>query len=61
MNNPVCNENKIFLYAHSSGTTGNVKFIPISYKEYQKRVDNNFDIQFDQAQYGVNDDYLPFV
>jgi acyl-CoA synthetase (AMP-forming)/AMP-acid ligase II len=45
-------ENKPFLIAHSSGTTGNVKFIPISYREYFERVHNNFDIQFQNARYG---------
>jgi len=45
-------ELKPFLIAHSSGTTGNVKFIPVSYKEYFERVNNNFDIQFQNARYG---------
>jgi len=46
-------ENKIFLIAHSSGTTGDVKFIKISFGEYTKRVNNNFDIQFEDAKYGA--------
>ena len=46
-------ENKPFLIAHSSGTTGNVKFIPITYAEYFERVHNNFDIQFQNARYGA--------
>lgn len=43
---------KPFLIAHSSGTTGNVKFIPITYNEYFERVNNNFNIQFKNAKYG---------
>jgi hypothetical protein len=39
-----------FIVAQSSGTTGNVKFITIPYSEYILRIDNNFDIQFEDAK-----------
>lgn len=45
-------ENKPFLIAFSSGTTGNAKPIFISYKEYFERVGNNFDVQYEHAKYG---------
>lgn len=44
------NESDPFIVAQSSGTTGNVKFIKIPYGEYIKRIDNNFDIQFEGAK-----------
>ena len=43
---------KPFLIGFSSGTTGIAKPIKISYREYFERVNNNFDIQFKDAQYG---------
>ena len=46
-------ENKPFLIAFSSGTTGNAKPIFISYKEFYERVENNFDIQFEHIKYGA--------
>lgn len=45
-------ENKPFLIAFSSGTTGNAKPIFISYKEYFERVGNNFEVQYEHAKYG---------
>jgi len=44
------NESDPFIVAQSSGTTGNVKFIKIPYGEYILRIDNNFDIQFEDAK-----------
>jgi len=46
-------ESATFLVAQSSGTTGNVKFINITVGEYLKRIDNNFDIQFEEAKYAA--------
>jgi acyl-CoA synthetase (AMP-forming)/AMP-acid ligase II len=43
-------ESDPFIVAQSSGTTGNVKFIKIPYGEYILRIDNNFDIQFEDAK-----------
>ena len=43
--------NKPFLIGFSSGTTGNAKPIYISYSEYFERVENNFSIQFQHAEY----------
>ena len=45
-------ENKPFLIAFSSDTTGNAKPIFISYKEYFERIDNNFEVQYEHAKYG---------